>query len=86
MTAPVTIRTIIAILLLFLSFGIITTILALDINESNRDIVMVLIGNLSGWVMGILSYYFGSSHVPISPGTTTKTNTENKTTTNNETN
>ena len=52
---------IIAIIVIFFTFGIFRDIMEGTISKENRDIVMILIGVLSGAITTILGYYYGSS-------------------------
>ena len=53
---------IIAIIVIIKTFGIMENIISNEIKQTNRDVIMILIGVLSGALTTILGYYFGSSH------------------------
>lgn len=61
---PPTIRATIAFLLVFLCFFMFNLILFIKITPENKDIMLYLLGALSSLLSIIVSYYFGSSHVP----------------------
>lgn len=70
-----TVRTIMALAVLIGCFGFVGSIINyIDITTENRDIIMVLIGNISGWVMAIIGYYFGSTHTAHQNGNGNKEN------------
>lgn len=55
------VKLIMAIAILFFSFALIFVIILMTIPTEKRDIVMVILGFVSGLMTSIVSYYFGSS-------------------------
>ena len=76
--ANVRIRGIIAGLFLLFSFFVVSYILQMDIPETKRDIVMVLIGAIIGHLNSITGFYFGASHPEDGHVKQNKNNTENE--------
>ena len=55
------IKAVIAILVIILGFLFFSSLLFLDISDSKREIVVFILGNVTGYVSLILAYFFGSS-------------------------
>lgn len=54
-------RTVIALSVIYLSFGFLYLVAVRPIPASNRDLIMLAAGTILGVVITVATYYFGSS-------------------------
>ena len=55
------IRAIIAIMVIILGFAFFSALLVLNITEPKKEILVFILGQVSGYISLILAYFFGSS-------------------------
>ena len=55
------VKALISVLVILLGFFFFSSLILLEIPDSKREIIVFILGNITGYISLILSYFFGSS-------------------------